>query len=213
MSNDHPTPPDGTEQSGTEGAGAAASAPRCTRVISWPEEAPRRSFMGTTVAGFLTAVAALIPISAAVAVFLDPLRKRKSAAAGDLVLVTTLDALPDDGLPHEFPIIRERQDAWTHHPAQTIGTIFLRRTGETDVEAWTTICPHAGCKVAFLARKDEFFCPCHSSSFNLEGVQIQGVSPRPLDTLEVDQQRLAQGEVWVNYQRFRTGLAEKIAEA
>src|SRR5215467_9317196 len=66
----------------------------------------RRGFFKQLLAIVIGAVAGLIPLGAGVAVWLDPLW-RKSAGTG-MIRVTTLDALPDDGLPHKFPILATR---------------------------------------------------------------------------------------------------------
>ena len=66
-----------------------------------------------------------------------------------LTRVTTLDSIPNDGLPRKFPIIASRTDAWNKFPDAPIGAIYLRRTGEKKVEALNVVCPHAGCFVDF----------------------------------------------------------------
>ena len=49
--------------------------------------------------------------------------------------------------------------------------------------------------------------------FELDGTRIEpSPSPRNLDTLELDDAKLAQGEIWVNYQNFQTGKPEKTAK-
>ncbi len=55
-------------------------------------------------------------------------------------------------------------------------------------------------------RRSRFDCPCHASSFDLDGRCLSGPSPRGLDELEVS----ADGhELLVRYRRFRTGGAKK----
>ena len=66
----------------------------------------------------------------------------------------------------------------------------------------------------------EFRCPCHNSSFTIDGQRVQPgppappcPSPRDLDPLEVDAQKLATGEVWVKFENFRKGIPERVPEA
>ncbi|MGH7202803.1 MAG: hypothetical protein ACREJB_19510, partial [Planctomycetaceae bacterium] len=57
-----------------------------------------------------------------------------------------------------------------------------------------------------------FFCPCHASAFSLTGGKANAIPPRPLDTLAA---KIVNGtgdekQVWVNYERFKAGVPEKI---
>jgi Rieske Fe-S protein len=57
-------------------------------------------------------------------------------------------------------------------------------------------------------------CPCHESVFKLNGTLISGVSPRDMDPLEIDQEKLQQsGEVWVNFKNFYAGKHERKEKA
>ena len=156
--------------------------------------------------GFGTA-AAIPPLAAGIAVFLDPL-KRKSAA-GEFVAVTNLSALPEGGGPRKFSIITTQQDAWNQTPNVPIGAVYLRRTGPQTVQAFNVVCPHAGCFVDYLPARDSYLCPCHNSTFALDGKinDPKSPSPRGLDELAVE---VRGGEVWVKFQNFISGSHEKI---
>jgi Rieske Fe-S protein len=55
-----------------------------------------------------------------------------------------------------------------------------------------------------------FRCPCHNSSFTLDGsIVAPSPSPRPMDALEC--QIGPRGGVAVKWQNFYTGIAEKVA--
>jgi Rieske Fe-S protein len=69
------------------------------------------------------------------------------------------------------------------------------------------VCPHLGCKVNYQPSEAHFHCPCHASTFGLDGVKINKIPPRDLDHLET---KVQHGKVWVKYQDFRGGVAEKI---
>lgn len=182
---------------------------RCDR--AGPPE-PRRGFLVKSAALLAGAVAYLTPVIVGVLSFLNPLRQKRPA--GQFVRLATLDALPADGTPLKATIIQDQHDAWNRFPNQPVGAVFLRRMGPEEVLAIHVVCPHAGCFVTYAADQRVFLCPCHNARFDLEGKRLDAnsSSPRDLDTLEVDSQRLKQGEVWVKFQNFRTGTAEKIAQ-
>ena len=52
--------------------------------------------------------------------------------------------------------------------------VVLTQPTEGEVKAFTSICPHQGCKVSEVSN-NEIFCPCHGSKFSaLDGSVIQG---------------------------------------
>lgn len=174
---------------------------------------PRRNFMVEFLAGALGAVLGLVPFVTGLLVFFDPL-KRKAVAGGKPIRITTLDALPPDGVPHRFPVIDVRQDAWNLYPPQPIGAVFLQRTSASATpKAFSAICPHLGCSVDFKTDRDQYQCPCHNSTWTVDAVRIKPEScpaPRDLDELNVEIRN--NNEVWVLYERFRSGIEKKIPE-
>jgi menaquinol-cytochrome c reductase iron-sulfur subunit len=172
----------------------------------------RRSFFKKACASILGAILGLVPLGAGLAVFLDPLR-RKSGAAADFTRVTTLEALSDDGVPRKFPVLATRQDAWNKFPATPIGAVYLRRTNDGKIEALNVVCPHAGCFVDFIPDRQLYLCPCHNSTFTESGAVADKSSPaaRGLDSLQVEVR--SKNEIWVKFQNFQAGSAEKIPVA
>ncbi|MFN0066695.1 MAG: ubiquinol-cytochrome c reductase iron-sulfur subunit [Limisphaerales bacterium] len=172
-------------------------------------DAERRQFLKSALALAAGGAATVPPILAGAAVVLDPLRRGAAVGAAP-VKVTTLDALPADGVPRKFPIIAARRDAWTGQPAAPVGAVYLRRTGEREVTALNVVCPHAGCFVDWQSEPKRFFCPCHNSSFTVEGAisEASSPSPRAMDALEVEVRD--GGEVWVKFQNFLRGVPGKV---
>ncbi len=155
-------------------------------------------------------VATLVPVGAGLMTVLDPLR-RSAGGASVFLRVTTLGSLPEDGSPRRFEIVAERVDAWNRFPNVAVGAVYLRRLGPDQVQAVNVVCPHAGCPVEYKPGGKSFLCPCHDSRFNLDGSLVAGShspSPRGLDGLEVEVRDGA--EVWVKFQNFEAGKAEKI---
>ena len=179
-------------------------------------EIPRRGFFKKVLAMVLGGVAVAVPGAAALLVFLDPLR-RGARAGGTLVPVGPLDAVPADGSPRRFQVIADRADAWTKHRSVPLGAVYVKREttgdgGAPKLVAFNAVCPHAGCFVDIDADGKSFICPCHNSGFFPDGSKKPGcVSPRPLDTLEVDKEALSQGTVMVRFQNFAAGTHDKKA--
>lgn len=174
--------------------------------------ADRRSFIAIITGG----LAMLGPIGAGLWSFVSPLFRKASAPE---VRVALLDQVPADGRPYFFPVVTDRKDAWTQYSEQKVGAVYLvRKEGETTPTAFTAKCPHAGCSVGFSAEDNTFKCPCHTSSFNVDGSRVNGddeVAPRDMDTLEVKLQQVESSdgaevtEVLVTFVDFQTGHKEK----
>ncbi len=170
----------------------------------------RRGFFKKAAAVVIGGIAGLVPALAGLMVWLDPLRRK--AAAGSAVKVTTLDALPADGIPRKFPVLADRTDAWNKYLHVPVGAVYLRRTTGDKVEALNVVCPHAGCFVDFRGDSGQFHCPCHNSTFALDGGIANPSSPAPrgLDSLQAE---VRNGEVWVAFQNFKAGQKEKVPTA
>jgi menaquinol-cytochrome c reductase iron-sulfur subunit len=173
-----------------------------------PARPARRRFFKHVGAILFGALAVLIPAAAGLTAFLAPLR-RKAQRAG-FVQLTTLNALPADGRPVRLSVIASRDDAWTRSPAVPIGAVYARRTGPESVEVFNTACTHAGCFVEYRPDLNGYFCPCHNSDFTLDGKikTPRSPAPRDLDRLEVELRD--GGQVWIKFQNFRAGEAQKI---
>ena len=187
------------------------------------EHPPRRSFLYNALTIAISAIVGLAPLAAGLAVFFDPLRRKGEAPAGDdggnWLRIASIDAVPADGLPRQFPVIADQVDAWNRTPNQPVGLLYARRQPDSEeVEVFTAVCPHAGCFVGVVEKEGQpqFLCPCHNSAFDLEGKKIEasGVShpsPRDMDVLEVDVEKLkATGEIWVDFKNFYPGKHDRV---
>jgi len=173
-----------------------------------PAQPERRDFLTKAAAVGVGAAVTTVPLLAGLATVLDPLRRK--AAAGGSVFVTTLSALPEDGVPRRFQIIADREDAWNKFPNVPVGAVYLRRMEGNKLQALNVTCPHAGCPIEFKPGMKAFLCPCHDSKFALDGSRSDPNSPslRAMDALEAEVR--AGGEVWVKFQNFEPGKAQKI---
>jgi quinol---cytochrome c reductase iron-sulfur subunit, bacillus type len=65
--------------------------------------------------------------------------------------------------------------------------------------------------VDFDTEADQYKCPCHASAFAPDGKRLLGPSLRGLDPLPVKLvDNDGQQEIWVAFERFRPGIAERI---
>lgn len=175
---------------------------------SFPTQPDRRNFLTRAAAIVIGGVLALVAPISGLFVFLDPLRRK--SASGGAVLVASLSALPENGEPRKFPVLATRVDAWNRSPNVPVGAVYLQRLTNGQVRAFNVVCPHAGCFVDFRAAQKHYHCPCHDSSFALDGkiLDPKSPSPRPLDELPVEIRH--ETEIWVTFQNFRAGTHEKI---
>ncbi|CAN5907935.1 hypothetical protein BH23PLA1_BH23PLA1_26390 [soil metagenome] len=161
----------------------------------------------------LTGLLSLALAIPGVAYLLTPLRRREEADA-EFHELARLGELPI-GVPRSYPIIEARQDAWVQYPPEPIGSVWLIRRpegSEPPVLAFTAECPHLGCAVNLAGDARSFLCPCHTSSFSLEGERLNKIPPRGMDALEVapiEEPNNPESRVLVKFQRFRTMIEEK----
>ena len=189
----------------------------CSRCV-----AARRDFLTRSAVGGLAGVAAVgLPAVVGVSTMFQPLISQTGhdvetdtadtgapAGGGTEVRLASLAALPEDGTPQRAVVYLDRIDGWNRTPNQPVGSVWLRRTGESTVQAFHLSCPHAGCGIQYNTSEKLFYCPCHGATFDLEGVRLESPSesPRDLDTLEV---RIDGDHVYVAFQDFGAGTSEK----
>ncbi|NQV28028.1 MAG: Rieske (2Fe-2S) protein [Rhodopirellula sp.] len=171
---------------------------------------PRRNFVAEFMAVAVGAVVGIVPAAIGGLFFLDPLvRKRAGSGTGDGFVKTDLilDALPEDGTPIRYTVRDDLINAWNLFPDQPIGSAWLRRI-QDQVLAFNTVCPHLGCAVEHRPSEGDFYCPCHTSAFDLDGKPLNVIPPRGMDTLEADVRD--GGRIWLKYQEFRGATSEKV---
>jgi Rieske Fe-S protein len=182
-----------------------------------PPPENRRSFLKWATQALGAIVAAVLGIPA-VAYLLDA--RNRPTRSSDFRTVARLGELPE-GQPKQFVITDTRRDAWTLHPNEEVGRVWLIKQKDGSVAAFTSICPHLGCSINFEEKSALFICPCHNGTFNLDGSLkqrpgINNPAPRGMDSLEVkiveDAANKDNSLVQVKYQNFRQGLHDKIAK-
>ena len=157
---------------------------------------------------------------------LMPLLGRRGQHAAIVQRVTRWQDLPVSR-PIQFPIVGNRRDAWTVHPDEVLGRVWVvRQPGQTaspaegQVLAFSTLCPHLGCAIQQDAKSGQFVCPCHKAAFNQNGEKVsdqqlgrKNHAPRGLDALAchvVQDESTREWWVEVTYEKFEQGLTKMV---
>jgi Rieske Fe-S protein len=136
-----------------------------------PQSTGRRDWLLDILIGAVTATAAFIFYPAVR--FLWP---RAVTSSGTMSVVAP------------FPISSLKPDAegkWP--PPFDFGgkPCLVIRTPDGDVKAFNALCTHTDCTVQFLPDKGEIFCGCHNGVYDLNGRNVSGPPPRPLEEYKV----------------------------
>lgn len=52
--------------------------------------------------------------------------------------------------------------------------ILIRRKSDAEFQAFSSTCPHLGCKVRWEEKEGYYLCPCHMGIFDPDGTAISG---------------------------------------
>src|SRR5262249_45626806 len=63
---------------------------------------------------------------------------------------------------------------------------ILVRTSTGEFRAFTAICTHLNCTVQYRDDLQHIWCACHGGLFDLNGINVAGPPPRPLEQYEVN---------------------------
>jgi len=137
----------------------------------------RRIFMLSVIYGLWGGIAAILAAPAAIYLLWPPKVKKED----EWVEATALSDL-DTGTPKEIVFRRNRLDGWKLSTEKT--SAWVVKNSESQITAFKPQCPHLGCGYHWNAQNKEFLCPCHASTFSVEGDVLTGPAPRPLDRYE-----------------------------
>jgi Rieske Fe-S protein len=157
----------------------------------------RRSFVGLLIGLIWTGITGSIGVVTA--------RFVAAPTTGALSPVnwTDIGALKDvpDGKPTKRDLVIQQNSGWARF--NSLRSVWIvKRDQKTTV--FSAACPHLGCTVD--ATEKGFACPCHGSSWSLNGEKLGGPTPRGLDTLE---SRIDGDTLKVKYQDFKEGTVDK----
>ena len=136
--------------------------------LGFRQEAGRRDvvnwLLGTSAVAFLASV--LYPVAR----YLVPPRVAESAAA-----TVTLPVKADEVKPNTGQIFK-----FGSKPA------ILVRSGSGELKAFSAVCTHLNCTVQYRSDLGEIWCACHNGHFDLNGKNVSGPPPRPLEPYVVN---------------------------
>jgi cytochrome b6-f complex iron-sulfur subunit len=121
-------------------------------------------FLGTTVGAFLAS--ALYPVVR----YLIPPKVEEAPTQS-----VTLSIKPTDVKANSGQIFR-----FGSKPG------ILIRTPDGDLRAFTAVCTHLGCTVEYRSDLEQIWCACHNGHYDLNGKNVSGPPPRPLDEFTVN---------------------------
>jgi Rieske Fe-S protein len=121
-------------------------------------------FLGTTAGAFLVSVT--YPLSR----YLIPPDVTESTAS-----TVTLSIKPADVKANSGQIFR-----FGSQPA-----ILIKDTNG-ELKAFTAVCTHLSCTVQYRSDISQIWCACHNGHFDLNGRNVQGPPPKPLDQFVVN---------------------------
>lgn len=98
----------------------------------------------------------------------------------------------------------KRTDGWRTSVMQN--GVYVVPAGNGSLKVLSSVCPHLGCAVRWIDKKDRFICPCHGGTFMNTGVRVSGPPRRSMDELE---SKVEDGVLKVRFQYFRQLVADK----
>jgi menaquinol-cytochrome c reductase iron-sulfur subunit len=85
--------------------------------------------------------------------------------------------------PEEVVFRRNRVDGWKVTSEKS--TAWVVKLADNQAVAYSPQCTHLGCAYHWDEGNKNFLCPCHTSTFDLDGKVLSGPAPRPLDRFQV----------------------------
>jgi len=137
-----------------------------------PADAPRRRFLATITTGILSVIGGILGVIGGGAVLSSTGGRQE-----DWLAASALHDLPDNE-PTAVTLSVMRVDGYRE--ALVRRTIFLVKTGESEVAAFDATCTHLGCLVGWDPQRQVFKCPCHGGIFDRSGAVMEGPPPEGL---------------------------------
>ena len=136
--------------------GGCGGKPSRRKFINW--------FLSTTAGAFLLSV--FYPISR----YLIPPPVGESTAATVTLPIKPADVKPNSGQIFKF--------------GNRPGILIRTPTGE--LRAFSAVCTHLACTVQYRPDFSHIWCACHNGHYDLNGINIAGPPPRPLEPYVVN---------------------------
>jgi len=143
-----------------------------------PQPISRRNFNVRAIYGLASLMGLALSAPAAMYIFATPKSKTETGwvDAGNVT-----DLRP--GAPQQVSVLRLRVDGWKIRTERD--TAWIVKNGNGTLTAFSPRCTHLGCAYRWEPGADKFVCPCHGSTFSINGDVISGPAPRPLDRFQI----------------------------
>ncbi len=138
----------------------------------------RRAFHLAFIYGLSAVIGAAFSIPAALYLLFPPKVKKQ----GEWVEAADLGKLHEK-TPEEVVFQRIRTDGWKVTSEKA--TAWVVKAADNQAVAFAPQCTHLGCAYHWDDANKNFLCPCHTSTFDIEGKVLSGPAPRALDRYAV----------------------------
>lgn len=161
--------------------------------LSAGAETTRRRFYLAFIYGLWAVITGMLSIPALVYLFFPPKVKK----AAQWVDAADLSQIPLNS-PEEVVFRRNKVDGWKITSEKA--TAWVVKTAPDKVIAFGPQCTHLGCAYHWDERNKNFLCPCHTSTFAIDGTVLGGPAPRPLDryAVKIEGNKLQIGPLQIN---------------
>jgi cytochrome b6-f complex iron-sulfur subunit len=132
---------------------------------------PRRNWLlhGLEASVAATAAAILYPV-------VRFLRPRAATSSGSFELVA----------PYKVNELKADAEGRWPAPFDFAGKpCLIVRTPDGEIKAFDAVCTHLECTVEYREGKADIFCNCHNGVYDLNGRNVSGPPPRPLEVYKV----------------------------
>ena len=141
---------------------------------------PRRRWLATCLGGGF--VATLVALFSPVVMFLRP---RKTTNSGALEVVA----------PYRMnELTQAAKSGASLAPFNFGGKPCLLFLVDGEPRAFNAVCTHLQCTVEYRAASQDIFCNCHNGVYDLNGRNVAGPPPRPLEVYQVAKGKGKPGE-------------------
>jgi len=160
-------------------------------------QSERRTFLGVLIGLINTGIAAFVAIT--LGRFVAGPKTTASSEPEWLEAGSMTDL--QDGKPTKLTVTVAQDAGWAKFDNQQ--SVWVVKKGDS-VNVFSAVCPHLGCSVN--SNPKGFICPCHTSTWNIDGQKSGGPTLRGLDVLE---HKVENGQLKVKYRFFKQGLSGK----
>lgn len=145
-----------------------------------PQDESRRAWLLRSLAAAISAT--LVAIFYPVACFLRPRRATVSGAQEVMAPFKVNEITNAPGNPFNFS---GKPCLVVLMPEGAKRLAAGERLRSDDVRAFNAVCTHVQCTVEYRPERKDIFCNCHDGVYDLNGKNIAGPPPRPLEMYQV----------------------------